>query len=95
MAVPFVITSVLPTFRARHPRLEVGVDIEDRFVDIVAEGYDAGVRLSKAIECRDRLRFGRDPCLYARRVRNLLEREDGTLDWDEIPIAPLPAGATN
>lgn len=44
--------------------------------------------------CRDRLQFGRDPCLYARRVRNLREREDGALDWDEIPIAPLPAGTT-
>jgi DNA-binding transcriptional LysR family regulator len=50
MAVPFVITPVLPTFRARHPRVEVEVVIEDRFVDIVAEGYDAGVRLSEAIE---------------------------------------------
>src|SRR2546423_2222546 len=50
MAVPFVINPVLPTFRARHPRVEVEVVIEDRFVDIVAEGYDAGVRLSEAIE---------------------------------------------
>jgi DNA-binding transcriptional LysR family regulator len=50
MAVPFVIKPVLPTFRARHPRVEVEVVIEDRFVDIVAEGYDAGVRLSEAIE---------------------------------------------
>ncbi len=49
-AVPFVIAPVLPTFRARHPRVEVEVVIEDRFVDIVAEGYDAGVRLSEAIE---------------------------------------------
>src|SRR5580700_7686631 len=49
-AVPFVIDPVLPTFRARHPRIEVEVVIEDRFVDIVAEGYDAGVRLSEAIE---------------------------------------------
>src|SRR6202142_1747806 len=49
-AVPFVIDPVLPTFRARHPRVEVEVVIEDRFVDIVAEGYDAGVRLSEAIE---------------------------------------------
>jgi DNA-binding transcriptional LysR family regulator len=49
-AVPFVITPVLPTFRARHPRVEVEVTIEDRLVDIVAEGYDAGVRLSEAIE---------------------------------------------
>jgi DNA-binding transcriptional LysR family regulator len=50
MAVPFVIAPVLPTFRARHPRVEVEVALEDRFVDIVAEGYDAGVRLSEVIE---------------------------------------------
>ncbi len=49
-ALPFVIDPVLPKFRARHPRVEVEVVIEDRFVDIVAEGYDAGVRLSEAIE---------------------------------------------
>ncbi|QSQ26265.1 LysR family transcriptional regulator [Pyxidicoccus parkwayensis] len=49
-AVPFLITPVLPTFRERHPRVEVEVVIEERFVDIVAEGYDAGVRLSEAIE---------------------------------------------
>jgi len=49
-AVPFVIAPVLPTFRARHPRIEVEVVVEERLVDIVAEGYDAGVRLSEAIE---------------------------------------------
>ncbi|SEU38070.1 LysR family transcriptional regulator [Stigmatella erecta] len=49
-AVPYVIDPVLPTFRARHPRVEVEVNVENRFVDIVAEGYDAGVRLSEAIE---------------------------------------------
>ncbi|MCY1083415.1 LysR family transcriptional regulator [Archangium lansingense] len=49
-AVPFVITPVLPTFRARHPRVEVDVVVENRLVDIVTEGYDAGVRLSEAIE---------------------------------------------
>lgn len=49
-AVPFVITPVIPTFRARHPRVEVEVCVDDRFVDIVTEGYDAGVRLSESIE---------------------------------------------
>lgn len=49
-AVPFVIEPVLPAFRARHPRVEVEVSVEERLVDIVAEGYDAGVRLSEAIE---------------------------------------------
>ncbi len=61
VAVPYVIAPVLPEFRARHPRIDVEVAIDDRFVDIVAEGFDAGVRLSEAIE-RDmvRLRLTKD-----------------------------------
>jgi DNA-binding transcriptional LysR family regulator len=50
VAVPFVITPVLPAFRTRHPRVEVEIVAENRFVDVVAEGYDAGVRLHEAIE---------------------------------------------
>lgn len=49
-AVPYVIAPVVPTFRERHPRVEVEVVVEDRFVDIVEEGYDAGVRLSESIQ---------------------------------------------
>jgi DNA-binding transcriptional LysR family regulator len=49
-ALQFVIDPVLPTFRERHPRVEVEIVVEERLVDIVAEGYDAGVRLSEAIE---------------------------------------------
>lgn len=49
-ALPFLITPVLPIFRERHPRVDVEVVVDERFVDIVAEGYDAGVRLSEAIE---------------------------------------------
>jgi DNA-binding transcriptional LysR family regulator len=49
-ALPFVVTPVLPAFRARHPRVEVEVIVESRLVDIVGEGYDAGVRLSESIE---------------------------------------------
>ncbi|ADO74434.1 LysR family transcriptional regulator [Stigmatella aurantiaca] len=50
VAVPYVIAPVVSPFRARHPRVELEVVIDDRFVDIVEEGYDAGVRLSEAIE---------------------------------------------
>lgn len=49
-AVPFVIDPVVPAFRARHPRVEVEIAIEERLMDIVAEGFDAGVRESEAIE---------------------------------------------
>jgi len=50
MAVALLITPVLPTFRARHPRIDVEVIVEDRLVDIVGEGYDAGVRLEESID---------------------------------------------
>jgi DNA-binding transcriptional LysR family regulator len=50
LAVPFVIEPVVPTFRARHPRVEIDVAVSDRLVDIVAEGFDAGVRSSDVIE---------------------------------------------
>ena len=50
VAVRFVIDPLLPTFRTRHPRVEVELVIEDRLVDIVAAGYDAGIRLSEIID---------------------------------------------
>src|SRR5437867_2933879 len=40
-ALPFVIDPVLPAFRASHPRVEVEIAVQDRFVDIVAERCDA------------------------------------------------------
>jgi DNA-binding transcriptional LysR family regulator len=49
-AVPFVITPLLPTFRARHPRIELEIVVDERLVDLVGEGYDAGVRLTESIE---------------------------------------------
>lgn len=49
-ALPYVIEPVLPELLRRHPRVEVEVSIEDRLVDIVAEGFDAGVRLSEALD---------------------------------------------
>jgi DNA-binding transcriptional LysR family regulator len=50
MMVPLVLAPVLPTFRARYPHIEVELVIEERLVDIVADGYDAGVRLSESID---------------------------------------------
>ena len=49
-AFQFVIEPVLPKFRERHPRIEVDLVFEDRRVDIVREGYDAGIRLSEYVE---------------------------------------------
>jgi len=49
-ALPLVVEPVLPEFRARYPRVEVDVVLEDRMVDIVAGGFDAGIRLSENVE---------------------------------------------
>ena len=49
-AISLIIAPLLPAFRARHPRVEVDIDVEQRLVDIVSEGYDAGVRLSETLE---------------------------------------------
>lgn len=50
VAVPYVITPVLPAFHERHPRICVEIVSEGRLVDIVEEGYDAGIRLTESIE---------------------------------------------
>jgi DNA-binding transcriptional LysR family regulator len=49
-AFDFVIGPVLPIFRERHPQIEVELVFEDRRVDIVAGGFDAGIRLGEFLE---------------------------------------------
>jgi len=49
-ALAFVMPPVLPRFLAKHPKVEVEVHVDDRLVDIVAEGFDAGVRLEEFLE---------------------------------------------
>jgi DNA-binding transcriptional LysR family regulator len=46
----FVIKPFLPVFRERHPRIGLELVFEDRRVDIVREGFDAGIRLSEFVE---------------------------------------------
>ncbi|RKH66556.1 LysR substrate-binding domain-containing protein [Corallococcus aberystwythensis] len=45
-----VVTPLLLRFAQRHPQVEVELRIEDRFVDIVAEGLDAGIRPFGSVE---------------------------------------------
>ncbi|MBE7483661.1 MAG: LysR family transcriptional regulator [Polyangiaceae bacterium] len=49
-AYPFVIAPALPKFRERHPRIEVELVFDDRMVDIVGGGFDAGVRLEEYVQ---------------------------------------------
>ena len=50
LAVGLILARLLPRFAERHPKVEVEVQVENRFVNVVGEGLDAGIRLSEAIE---------------------------------------------
>ncbi|HEX8403136.1 MAG TPA: LysR family transcriptional regulator [Duganella sp.] len=43
--VRILLREVIPAFQAKYPQIELDVVVEGRFVDIVKEGFDAGVRL--------------------------------------------------
>jgi DNA-binding transcriptional LysR family regulator len=49
VAIP-TLGRLLPGFLARHPRVTVKVEARDALVDIVAEGFDAGIRLAERLE---------------------------------------------
>lgn len=50
IAVPTVMAPLLPALRSQHPELKLEIVVDDRLTDIVAEGFDAGIRLGEAVE---------------------------------------------
>ncbi|MDM0074888.1 LysR family transcriptional regulator [Variovorax sp. J2P1-59] len=50
VAVKMALTPVLARLARAHPRLIVEVHTNDAFVDIVAQGFDAGIRLGEAVQ---------------------------------------------
>lgn len=49
-AVATVLLPVLPTFAAAHPEVRIEVDVDDGLADVVAGGYDAGLRFAGIVE---------------------------------------------
>jgi DNA-binding transcriptional LysR family regulator len=49
-AVTLVLARLIPVFVERHPKVELDVRVEDRMVNTVAEGLDAGIRLIESID---------------------------------------------
>jgi DNA-binding transcriptional LysR family regulator len=45
-----VLAARLPRFLVDHPEVSVEVNVDSRLVDLVAEGYDAGIRLGDNVE---------------------------------------------
>jgi DNA-binding transcriptional LysR family regulator len=50
MAYQLLLEPRLPAFLARYPDLELELHIDDAFADIVADGFDAGVRLGEMVQ---------------------------------------------
>ncbi len=48
-AARLLLRSVVPIFLARYPEISLDIVTEGRLVDIVAEGFDAGIRLGEAV----------------------------------------------
>jgi DNA-binding transcriptional LysR family regulator len=49
-SLPFVLRPLLASFRERHPHVELDLVVENRKADIVAEGFDAGIRMEEFLE---------------------------------------------
>ena len=45
----WLLEHIVPVFLQRHPHIELDLVSEGRLVDIVAEGFDAGVRLAESV----------------------------------------------
>ncbi len=48
-AARLLLRAVVPDFLARHPGMSLDLVTDGRLVDIVAEGFDAGIRLGEAL----------------------------------------------
>ena len=65
-AARLLLKTVVPTFLGRYPDMALDLVAEGRFVDIVAEGFDAGVRLGEALpQDMVAVRFGGDARFFA------------------------------
>jgi DNA-binding transcriptional LysR family regulator len=49
IAARLLLQQVVPTFLTRHPQMKLDLVTEGRLIDIVADGYDAGIRLGEAV----------------------------------------------
>lgn len=50
IAVDLVIAPVLPGFRRAFPEISVEIDVNDASIDLVSNGFDAGIRIGRFIE---------------------------------------------
>ena len=47
--IPLILNPVLPRFAEKYPNIELEVAADDQFLDVTAEGFDAGIRYAGTI----------------------------------------------
>jgi DNA-binding transcriptional LysR family regulator len=77
-----VLAPILPQFLREHPDISVEVIIEDRLVDLVAGGFDAGIRLGETVDL-DMVAVPVGPAL-----RTLVVGTPGYFEGRSLPAAP-------
>src|SRR4051812_41458937 len=45
-----ILEPMLPAFLAEYPEIQVDIRIDDAFANIIAQGYDAGIRIGETVE---------------------------------------------
>lgn len=72
-AARLLLRKVVPTFQSRFPEVAIDIQTEGRFIDIVKDGFDAGVRLGEAVpQDMIAIRFGGDTRFVAVAAPNYL-----------------------
>jgi DNA-binding transcriptional LysR family regulator len=77
-AARLLLRRAVPTFLGRYPGISLDLVTEGRLVDIVAEGFDAGVRLGEALAQHDSRSLRRRCSLPGRRVAGLSLQPQGS-----------------
>ncbi|MEP7455980.1 LysR family transcriptional regulator [Phyllobacterium sp. SB3] len=85
IALRILLAEVVPQFLARHPEVELDLVTDSRLIDIVAEGFDAGVRLYDATP-KDMVavRFGGNVRFLAVASRDYLARHGRPVTPDDL-----------
>ncbi|MEX2453931.1 MAG: LysR family transcriptional regulator [Rhodospirillaceae bacterium] len=83
------LASAIADFMVRHPALRVRLDLNDRFVDIVAEGFDLTVRIAAPDENSNLVDFRIGPVRRAVCAAPALLRRLGTPDHPDR-LADMP-----
>lgn len=84
-AIYLLLHTVVPAYQARYPGVELDLVVDGRLVDIVAEGFDAGIRLAEDVPAdMVAVRFGEDVRFLAVASPDYLARHPAPVTPDEL-----------